>query len=117
MITPTTGVVAPAVPTGENNDPNVAVLAGAASEGITPAAQPNKKPETKSRRAQRLGPKADKHMHMQLLLDSYCITDHDDLDGTGALIDKASEVGVSCDLFSSQPKCFVLHCDLLAILL
>ena len=115
MISPDTGVVTPAVPAGENNDPNVAVLAGAESEGVTPAVKPNKKPETKSRRAQRLGPKADKHM--QLLIDSYCITDHGDLDGTEALIEKASEVGVSCDLFSSQPKCFVLHCDLLAILL
>ena len=115
MISPTTVVVAPAVPTGENNDPNVAVLAGAASEGISPAVKPKDKQETKSRRAQRLGPKADKHM--QLLPDNYCITDHDDLDGTEALIEQAREVGVSCDLFSSQPKCFVLHCDLLAVLL
>ena len=62
-----------------------------------------------------LDPEADKHM--QLLIDNYCITDHDDLDGTEALIEQAREVGVSCDLFSSQPKCFVLHCDLLAVLL
>ena len=104
MISPAAGVVTPAVPAEENNDPNVAMLAAAESEGITPAAKPKDKQETKSRRAQRLGPKADKHM--QLLLDNYCITDHDDLDGTEALIEKASEVGVSCDLFSSQPTCF-----------
>ena len=81
------GPAAIAAAGAENVNPNLAALADAASAG-TPADAPKpKKPETNSRRVQRLASKADKFMAM--LLDTNFVKDHDDLAGLDRLIDCA----------------------------
>ena len=86
------GPAAIAAAGAENVNPNLAALADAASAG-TPADAPKpKKPESNSRRVQRLAFKADKFM--TVLLQEGFVKNHDDLAGLDRFIDYAYVVGV-----------------------
>jgi hypothetical protein len=86
------GPAAIAAAWAENVNPNLAAIADAASAG-TPADAPKlKKPESNSRRVQRLAFKADKFM--TVLLQEGFVKNHDDLAGLDRFIDYAYVVCV-----------------------